>query len=383
MMKLPIFMHNSYYIAANENGATMAKIKIRSLFFAVVLMVFAWNGLAAESWTWYNIPHVAAGGGWTSYLTIQEPIGVARSIYVYFYDDNGAALTLNVDGVAQPGGFNFTLAANQERVFALTGGSSTLTGQVQVAAQTVGNLNVSLRFASTSSGTVSDVVGIMPVEANSYWTLTVEKRQSNDDTGVAIANPYITTRDITVTFGLFQNGLRVPGTTNVSRNIKSLGHSSFFVSQLFPGISYVGVATLKISSLSDTFVAVALRADQLSQYSSMPTDAGVQYWNVLISGVSGSEVWGFRFIDGYTFIGYGSNPDNARIRLRGVYAWDLNPQYFLAEWNWINSTLGTQGSMIYQGTVSSSGNTITGIRIELKSDGTILSSHPFTASRAS
>jgi hypothetical protein len=360
----------------------MIKLKIGVLIFVIAFSIFPLNASAADSWTWYFVPHVAAGSGWTSYLSIREPIGVSRSIYVYFYDDSGAPLSLNVDGVPQSQ-FNFTLDPNQERVFALTGGSSTLTGQVQVAAQTVGDLNVSLRFAYSGSGSLSDVVGVIPVEANNYWSLAVEKRQSSDDTGVAIANPWATTNSITVAFDLCQNGNRVPGTSTVTKTIKPLGHLAAFVSELFPGVNYSGIATLKVSSPQTTVAAVALRADAMSQYSSMPTDAGVQYWSVTITGLSGTEMWGWRFIDGYTYLGYASNPDNTRIRLRGVLALDLSPQYFLAEWNWINNTTGVQGSMIYQGTINPAGTTISGTRIELKSDGTVLSTHPFTANRIS
>jgi hypothetical protein len=361
----------------------MTKINIRVLILASAFSLFTLDA-SADSWTWYNVPHVAAGGGWNSYLTIREPIGRSRVIWVYFYSDTGAPLTLNVDsGVGSVSQFSFTIGANQERVFALTGGSSVLTGQVQVAAQTVGNLNVSLRFGYAASGNLSDVVGIIPVEANNYWSLAVEKRQPSDDTGVAISNPYNTSGAITVSFDLYQNGARVPGTSTVTKDINPLGHLSKFVSELFPGVNYSGVATLKVSSPATTVAAVALRADMGLQYSSMPTDAGVQYWSVTTSGLSGTETWGWRFIDGYTFVGFGTNADNPRYRLRGVLAWDLSPQYFLGEYNWQNLTTKAEGVMIYEGTQNASQTVITGKRIELDSAGNILSTHDFTANRLS
>jgi hypothetical protein len=361
----------------------MTKINIRVLILALAFLLFPLEA-SADSWTWYTVPHVAAGGGWTSYLTIREPIGRSRLIWVYFYADSGAPLTLTVDNaIGTVSQFSFTISPNQERVFALTGGATTLTGQVQVAAQTVGNLNVSLRFGYSASGSLSDVVGIIPVEANNYWSLSVEKRQASDDTGVAVANPYNTASPITVSFDLYQNGARVPGTSTVNKTLNPLGHLSIFASQLFPGINYSGVATLKISSPATTIAAVALRADMGAQYSSMPTDAGVQYWSVTTSGLSGTETWGWRFVDGYTFVGFGANADNSRYRLRGVLAWDLSPQFFLGEWNWINTSTHLEGVMIYQGTQNASGTVITGKRIELDSAGNILSTHDFTANRLS
>jgi hypothetical protein len=360
----------------------MMNLRLRILILAVVFSFLAGSAWA-DVWTWYRIPHVAAGGSnpnYTSYLTIREPNGQSRWIYVYFYDDNGQPLTLIVDGVAKST-WSFQIGANQESSFVLTAGSNLLVGQVQIASQGVGNINASLRFAS-SGGTLIDVVGILPADPNFNWTLAVEKRQPSDDTGVAVANPW--TSPMSVTFDLYQNGAHVSGP--VTKSIASLGHLAIFVSQLFPGVNYSGVATLKISSAASSFSAVALRADGL-QYSSLPTDAGVQYWSVTLTGLIGTETWAWRFIDGFTFVGFGTNPDNlvTPFGVRGVLASDLTPQYFLAEWNYQSSGDGTQGVMVYQGVPSTSGSTsvITGTRWQMRSDGTIVATTPFTATRIS
>jgi hypothetical protein len=349
-----------------------------------IVFTFAAANLHAEVWNWQYIPHLAAGGGWTSYLTIADPHGVSsRAVWVYFFDDNGQALTLNVDGTPKSV-FSFQLAANQEMSFAITSTGSTVSGQVQIASQGTGNLNASLRF-TLGGGTenIIDVIGVLPVDPNYEWSLAIDKRSPDDDMGVAVANPWASSRPTDVIFSLYQNGVRVPGTSPVSKPIEPRGHTALFVSQLFPGANYSGTATLKISA-SDSVSAMALRGDE-TQYSSLSVNADVQFWSVSITGVSGTETWAYRFVDGFTFIGKGTNPNNDTrgFKLRGVRASDLTPPYFLAEWNYVDSSDGSQGIFLYQGTMSKENNkdVINGTRVQAKLDGTIIGKTSFKATR--
>jgi hypothetical protein len=354
------------------------------ILIASIVFTLATVNLHAEVWKWHYLPHVAAGGGWTSYLTISDPHGVAsRSIWVYFYGDNGQALTLNVDGTPKSV-FDFQLAANEEKSFAITSTGSTLTGQVQIAGQGIETLNASLRFAlADGAGRLTDAVGVLPAVPNFEWDLAIDKRSSNDDMGVAIANPWTTTSPIDVTFDLYQNGVRVAGATPVTREISSLGHFAGFVSSLFPSANFSGVATLKISG-STCISAMALRGDG-SQYSSLSVNADVQHWSINNVGLSGTETWAWRFSDGYTFLGYGTNPDNTSsgYRIRGVLAKDLTTPYFLAEWNYTDSSDGSEGVMIYQGTPGKEGgqDVINGTRVKLRSDGINVYQTTFKATR--
>ncbi len=362
----------------------MTRSPFRILIISAVLILAATN-VYAEVWTWQRLPHVAAGGGWTSYLTISDPHGISdRWIYVYFYDDNGQPLTLNVDGTPQSE-FNFSLSAYQEKVFVLTANTTGSVGQVQIASQGPGTINASLRFAYINgSGNIVDVVGVLPVVPNFQWSFGIDKRASTDDMGVVVANPWSTSGAMDITFDLYQNGIRVPGTASVTVSVAPLGHLARFVSQLFPNAVYSGLVTMEVSSSDNTFCAVALRADG-SQYSTLSTNAEVQYWNVALAGVSGTETWGWRFNDGYTFLGYGTNPDNQTNAyvIRGVLASDLSPAYFLLEWNYSDSSDGSQGVMIYQGTPANEGgvNVINGTRISMKKDGTILDTKTFRATQ--
>jgi hypothetical protein len=363
----------------------MKTSKIRIVIIASILLLAA-TSLYAEPWNWQYLPHVAAGGGWTSYLTISDPHGVSsKTVWIYFYDDYGQALNLNVDGVSQSS-FSFTLDKYQEKTFVITAGSTALGGQLQIASQSIERLNASLRFAlSDGSGKITDAVGVLPNIPNYSWSFATDKR-TGSDMGVGIAYPWQATNPLAVSIGLYQNGTRVPGTSYITKSIAPKGHLAIFVSQLFPNANYSGTATLIVSSNQDTFNAIALRADG-AQYSSLSVDPDVQSWSVTITGKSGVETWAWRFTDGYTFIGSGSNPDNttSAYRIRGVSVPDNSPTYFLLEWWWTSSTDNSQGAFLYQGTITSEGgvDVINGTRQEIKQDGTVLSSRVFKATRIS
>jgi hypothetical protein len=299
--------------------------KMRIVTFSLIFCFLAANAAAAV-YTWWTIPHLAYGGGYTSYLTISDPQAVAsRTIYVYLRDDNGSLLSANVEGIGLTNtdpdqskapyygsSFYFTLSASQEKTFAITGTGGLRTGWVAITGDGIGNLNSSLRFTVTDqgSGVATDVVGILPVEPNSNWTVSVEKRSATDYTGIAIANPW--TSSITFTVDFYQNGSRVPGTVSRTFTLPPSGHMAKFVHEaaLFGNVwnSFSGIGTLRISgtSITGNFSAVALRGDG-TQYSSLPADTGVQNWNVTYTGASGPATWSWRFFDGFHFIGYEQN----------------------------------------------------------------------------
>jgi hypothetical protein len=114
-------------------------------------------------------------------------------------------------------------------------------------------------------------------------------------------------------------------------------------------------------------------------------DPGVQYWNVSYVNSSGTMngSWAWRFLDGYSFMGFEQNAFNDYgIRLRGTMAWDINS--FVAEWNYVN-TDGAKGTILYQGVPGKEGNAdvINGTRIQIDKDGNIISNVTFKATRLS
>lgn len=365
----------------------------------LALAAFVIAVIAANAWStvyqWWYIPHVAFGGGYVSYLTIRDPQAVSsRQIWVTLFDDSGNQIPANIENVGQQvSNFSFTLSASQEKTFAITGTGGLKTGWVQIAADGIGNLSSSLRFTvvDAGSGNATDVVGILPADTNASWTVSVEKRSSSEYTGIAIANPYGSS--VTVYIDFYQNGSRVPGTVTRSFNLPPSGHIARFVHEavLFGDAwsSFNGVGTLRIYSTGTlgTFSVVALRGDG-SQYSSLPADVGVQNWNLTYTGAAGPASWAWRPSDGYSFIGFESNYEDAshagqKARFRGVLASDLSPAMFVADYIY-SSTDGTaQGMIVYQGVPGKEGSTdvINGTRTDLNKDGTVKSKNTFKATR--
>jgi hypothetical protein len=367
-----------------EDAVMMRSIE-RTIILATALSFISASVWAQDIWRWWKLPQVAVGGGYTSTLIIRDSQGLpSRDVWVYLYKDDGSALYADVGGVGnQISYFNFQLGPNQEKSYALTSTGSVTAGSVQIASYGIGDLNASLRFTVTDSqGKATDVVGILPVDPNWSWTTSVQKGSSDDLTGVAVQNPWNSTT--TVNFDFYQNGTRVPGTTTQTYPLNNLGHMAIFVDQIFGSTAwknFSGTGTLRISSSVSTFVAMAIRADG-TQYSSLPTEAGGEQWTCTYtdSGTSYTVTWNWRFEDGYTFTGYEQNSFNTdKVRLRGVFASDWSD--FLAEWNYEDSSDDSRGQIVFLGKIQSGGNSVTGHRIQMKQDGTVVSNVSFTATR--
>jgi hypothetical protein len=127
---------------------------------------------------------------------------------------------------------------------------------------------------------------------------------------------------------------------------------------------------------------MAIRADGL-QYSSLPTEVGAQQWTCSYTDPTiGAQTvtWNWRTYDGFTFLGYEQNSFNAdKVGLRGVFASDIGD--FLAEWNYKNTSDDTRGQVVFLGKIQTGSNTVTGHRIQMKQDGTIVTNVTFTATR--
>jgi hypothetical protein len=333
-----------------------------------------------------DIPQLAVGGGYTSTLTVRDPLNQAsREISISFFDNDGNPMSVAAEGYGEVSAFTFALAGAQEKSFDLTATGGARSGWVQIASEGIGTLSASLRFTvKDGAGDVTDAVGILPAEPNFDWTAAVEKRGPNDLTGIAVANPW--TSPVTITIDLYQNGTRVPGSTTRSFTLKASGHMAMFVHEagLFGDAweGLTGTATLRISAADRPVAATALRADG-TQYSSLPMESGSQVWSWSYNTVAGTQTgtWSWRSHDGYTFVGWEQNAFNSdAVRLRGVQA--IDKSQFLAEWTYNNGT-GDAGQVVFMGVPGKEGTTdvINGRRIQLRSDGSIASSAVFKATR--
>jgi hypothetical protein len=249
-----------------------------------------------------------------------------------------------------------------------------------------GLLSASARFTVGAQAAPTTVVGVLQTETNFDWTIAVDKRGTTDWTGIAVVNPWDTAVSFTVDF--FQNGTRVPGTTTRSFNLNISGHWAKIVNEdamfLSAWNAFTGVGTLRIRSTGGPVAAMALRGDGPAGliYSSLPADAGTQRWDFSYTdSTAQTGTWQWQFVDGHTFVGWEVNSFNDfAVRLRGMVDSDFGQ--FLAEWNYSNSDT-TYGVIAFIGTIALEGTTqvITGKRMQLQSDGTVISSVPFRATR--
>jgi hypothetical protein len=363
--------------------AVMMRMISKVVLLAVALSVVSANALATEPWNWWYIPQVAFGGGYTSTLIIRDSQGLpSRTVNVYLYKDTDAkALYANVSGQGNNiSSFHFQLGPNEEKSFAITSTGATTAGQMQIASQGIGDLNASLRYTvADSHGIATDVIGVLPVEPNYSWTTSIQKGSSSENTGVAIANPW-DDESITVNLDLYQNGVRVPGTATKTYTLNGNGYMAAFVDQIFGTAlnSFSGTGTLRISSTVDAFVAMAVRADG-AQYSSLPMDAGAQQWTCTASG-SETVTWNWRSYNGYSFVGLEQHSwDTWGVGFRGTI--NLGGGNFTAEWTYKDSTDGSFGAYVFIGMIQAGNNTIKGYRLDIKVDGTVIGTVPFTATR--
>lgn len=366
----------------------MKRMTMKVAFLAVALSVVSANGLAQDVWSYFYLPDVAFGGGYTSTLIIRDSQGLpSRTVWVYLCKDDGGDLYADVAGQGHVAYWSFQLGPNQEKSFTITSTGTTAAGWVEIDSQGLGDINASLRFTTADThGNATDVLGVLPVTPNFSWTTSIQKGSATENTGVAVANPW--SSSITVNFDLYQNGVRVPGTTTQTKTLNGYGYSALFVDQLFgstPLNAFNGTGTLRISSATDTFVAMAVRADG-TQYSSLPMEANAQQWTCSYTDPTNGATavtWNWRFVNGYDFTGHEMHGttafNNSTVMIRGQLITDIND--FFVNWTWWDSATSTRAQVIYQGVIQSDGITVTGNRVLLKQDGTIVTNVPFTATR--
>jgi hypothetical protein len=346
--------------------------------------------LHAQDYTWANFPQMAAGGGYTTYVTISDPLKdnptTTRVVGVLFYDPNGDPLTVTVSsdlGVAQVPSFEFDLPDLGEITFAVT--SDTLvTGRIEIYAVGVAKFNSSVRYAKKDSlGNLTDVVGVLPSNFNSNWTITLDKQDTWQHVAVAIAN-WWSDVDILVHFDLYEGGTFVGSATPIP--IPRLGQIATYVDDdggLFP--SFTGMGTLRIWC-SDAPISVMALRDDGGQFSSLPADAGAQLWSWRYTADSTTYTgsWSWRFTDEPTFIGSEYNSFNdSLITVRGVYDTTNSPApFFILEWWYANSSTD-QGTILFQGTPNTEGGTevINGTRVSVGAAGSTGPVRTFKATR--
>jgi hypothetical protein len=109
-----------------DSGKSTRRILI--LFFAATALIRA-DGYMAQ---------IADGGGWDTTVTVVNTSSFAEQVTVWFWDDGGNALTLNVVGLGPTPGVQFNLPAFGVGVFQTSGDGQSITqGYATVTGRTV------------------------------------------------------------------------------------------------------------------------------------------------------------------------------------------------------------------------------------------------------
>jgi hypothetical protein len=224
------------------------------------------------------LSHIAAGGGWTTVITL---VGSGRlvkgGVQLRFYDDNGSALSLPVTTTQQGRSQTTTTAVvsadlRMNETWLISIGD-------QVASTVVGWATVSssvdgfaiFRYTPHSGPASEGTVPLQKVMTNtSSFTSTLTLPY--DDTagavmGVALANP--STVPTTVTATIFDDNGLLLGTQNF--RIAANGHTSFVMpSQILLTAGRRGLIQFETATIAG-LAGLGLRFSPIGTFTSVPT----------------------------------------------------------------------------------------------------------------
>jgi hypothetical protein len=259
---------NAYPALAN-NGATWAPLVPDGI--TGTQAAFEVGG-----WQTGTLAHFAAGGGWTTSITVTNTSSAAESLEVLPLDESANYVTnANVTGTQTQGsstsawnvGSVLILPAKQSVTLTLTGGGSTVVGSVAVSATGPVTGYAVFHWAGSGTGPSDGTVRLQTQAAHSI-TLPFDNTNVNSTsgfvTGVALATQLITFNPVQSMF---------PGTVAIKAvvlddqgnqldvltfTLKAGGHTSFVVSTQSPA-SAGKRGVVQFTSQNDNISAVGLR----------------------------------------------------------------------------------------------------------------------------
>ncbi len=267
----------------------------QQLYPAVASNGVAWAPLPADSvtgtqpafevggWQTGTLAHFAAGGGWTTSITVSNATAAAETVEVLPFDEaanyissaNGVTGTQTQGGVTSAWnvGSVLILQAKQSVTLTLTGGSSTVVGSVAVSATGAVTGYAAFHWAGSvgtlsGGGFPSDGTVRLQTEAAHSITLPFDNTKLNNTTGyvtgVALATQLISFNPVQSMF---------PGTAAIQAvvlddqgnqldvltfTLKAGGHTSFVMPTASPA-SAGKRGTVIFTSQNDNISAVGLR----------------------------------------------------------------------------------------------------------------------------
>jgi len=216
--------------------------------------------------------HIAAGGSWTTLISLVNATTVPITVATSFYGDDGSALTLPITITAQ-GASQTTASAS---VNAIIKPNATLQISLGAAMQSLatgwarvlssGPVGGFAIFRTSSSNSpVSE--GTVPLQSQAVSAITIPYDNTGGfATGVALTNLSTSSAVLTATsWDLSGNQL---GTQSIP--VAASGHTSFVVSTQFPETAGVG-GVLVFQSSGVGIAGLGLRFSPFGTFTSVPT----------------------------------------------------------------------------------------------------------------
>jgi hypothetical protein len=196
-------------------------------------------------------PQVAAGGGYRSFLIINNPNAAAVTATAIFRNPNGQPLSLLINGSAGTE-LNFTLPARGSTQIALSdSGDPVKTGWVQVIASSA--VGGALVYQLLDAQELVSQASVLPSAASRRFNILVPQLGGQTLTGLALVNMEQTEAIITLQFVGMDGSQIASGTVPLPPGQQL----SQFISQYLPGVSASAAGVLEINS-SRNIAAVGL-----------------------------------------------------------------------------------------------------------------------------
>jgi hypothetical protein len=198
-----------------------------------------------------EFPHFAAGGGYRSFIYLSNPNNSTVSISTQLNSQQGTSQTVYINGlptnwrtdtIAPYGSLNLRLEEST---------SDIKVGWVQIHATKA--ITGILVYQYSENGIIMSEATVFPSTRSQRSLLMVPILGSATDTGLAIANPGVTSATITMRL-LAANGVQV---TSIQFVLGPNEQRSEYCSQFFNGISNIPEGMVEITT-PQTFIGIGL-----------------------------------------------------------------------------------------------------------------------------
>ena len=223
-------------------------------------------------WQTGTLAHFAAGGGWTTSITVTNATSAAETLEVLPFDESGTYLgNANITGTQTQGGATsawnvgsvLILAGKQSVTLTLTGGASTVVGSVAVSATGAVTGYAVFHWAGSAGGFPSDGTVRLQTQAAHSITLPYDNT-TGFVTGVALATQLISFNPVQ---SMFPGNVAIKGVVLddqgnqldvLTFTLKAAGHTSSVMPDKSPAST--GKRGMVIfTSQNDNISAVGLR----------------------------------------------------------------------------------------------------------------------------